>query len=156
MAEELSRFFRYELWANRRVLESLQQSAPPAKAVELFAHVLAAQEVWLARLHGQDTSALAVWPDISLGDCQTALKRLETSVQTYVESLNEDILETRIAYRTQRGDRFENTPREILTHLAFHSHYHRGQIAARLRDAGLTPVNTDFIQYVRAEPEPRP
>ncbi len=149
MVGELLRLFRYELWANRRVLESLQQAATPAKAVELFAHILAAQEVWLARLRGQDSSVLPIWPAVSLEDCHKTLERLESAFQTYVESLNENILDERIVYRNQRGDRFENTQREILTHLAFHSHYHRGQVAARLRDAGLAPNNTDFIQYLR-------
>jgi uncharacterized damage-inducible protein DinB len=34
-------------------------------------------------------------------------------------------------------------------HVIMHSAYHRGQIAAEVRAAGLTPAYTDFIQSVR-------
>jgi uncharacterized damage-inducible protein DinB len=30
-----------------------------------------------------------------------------------------------------------------------HANYHRGQVATRLRDNGLEPINTDFITYCR-------
>lgn len=149
MLDDFSNLFRYEIWANRRVLESLRQPGPPAKAIELFAHVLAGQEVWLERLRGRDSSALAIWPSRSVEDCENALARLEPQVEAYIASLTEEVLEKKIAYSNQYGHQWQHTPRQILTHLAFHSHYHRGQIASRLRDAGLTPNNTDFIHYLR-------
>ena len=34
-------------------------------------------------------------------------------------------------------------------HVLMHSAYHRGQIAADMRAAGLTPAYTDFIHSVR-------
>jgi uncharacterized damage-inducible protein DinB len=37
-----------------------------------------------------------------------------------------------------------------LTHVLFHSAYHRGQIALHLRASGFTPASTDFIHAVRA------
>ena len=37
----------------------------------------------------------------------------------------------------------------ILRHIVNHATYHRGQIAADLRAAGLTPPYTDFIHAVR-------
>ena len=149
MLDDFSNLFRYEIWANRRVLESLRQPDPPAKAKELFAHILAGQEVWLARLRGQDSSALAIWPSRSVEDCEKALARLEREIEAYITSLNDEVLEKTIAYSNQFGHHWQHTARQILTHLAFHSHYHRGQIASRLRDVGLTPNNTDFIQYLR-------
>ncbi len=40
---------------------------------------------------------------------------------------------------------------EIVTHVAMHGSYHRGQIARQLRSAGLEPPYTDFIQYTRRD-----
>ena len=44
---------------------------------------------------------------------------------------------------------FDNTVGEILTHVAMHGHYHRGQIARVMRAAGREPVYTDYIGFVR-------
>ena len=37
----------------------------------------------------------------------------------------------------------------MFLHVVNHSTYHRGQIAGRMRQAGATPVATDYIAYVR-------
>jgi uncharacterized damage-inducible protein DinB len=34
-------------------------------------------------------------------------------------------------------------------HVIMHSVYHRGQIAASMRDSGLIPASTDFIFAIR-------
>jgi uncharacterized damage-inducible protein DinB len=39
--------------------------------------------------------------------------------------------------------------RHALMQAAMHSHYHRGQNAARLRELGGVPPGTDFIEWVR-------
>ncbi len=39
--------------------------------------------------------------------------------------------------------------RHALTQAAMHSHYHRGQNAARLRELGGVPPGTDFIVWLR-------
>jgi uncharacterized damage-inducible protein DinB len=39
---------------------------------------------------------------------------------------------------------------DIATHVVFHSHYHRGQIASLVRAAGHTPAYTDFIHAIRS------
>ena len=61
---------------------------------------------------------------------QVPHRLLQGAVRVYVES-------------------FRNTPRDILTHLGMHSHYHRGQIAILVRRAGSTPAVTDFIVFRR-------
>jgi uncharacterized damage-inducible protein DinB len=103
----------------------------------------------VSRLRGQDSSAIPIWPSRSVEDCEAALARLERDVEAYIASLNDEALEKKIAYSNQHGHHWHHTPRQVLTHLALHSHYHRGQIASRLREAGLTPNNTHFIHYLR-------
>ena len=50
----------------------------------------------------------------------------------------------------------EITAREGLTQLAMHSHAHRGQNAARLRELGGEPPATDVIKWIsKGRPEPR-
>ena len=149
MSLELAELFRFDAWANRRVLESLQQPQAPPKALELFAHILAAQEIWLARLAGMDSSPIQVWPALTLTDCEEGQRRLERALDEFLRGLSEEALEQPLDYRNQEGKAFRNTPRQILTHLAFHGQHHRGQVAACLREAGATPAATDLIVHYR-------
>ena len=38
-----------------------------------------------------------------------------------------------------------------MTHCVVHASYHRGQVAVRMREGGLEPVNSDFITYCREQ-----
>lgn len=139
----------FEIWANRRTLKSIEDARKSGGSVRWFAHILAAQRVWLTRLAGEDSHHLPIWPDSSAGECRPMLEELEGMLGRYADALTEESLETPIAYRNQRGDAYSQTPLEILTHLAFHAQHHRGQIASELRRLGEIPAVTDFIAFRR-------
>jgi uncharacterized damage-inducible protein DinB len=149
MSLPLADLYQYDAWANRRVLESLKPPETPPRAVELFAHILAAQEIWLARLAGIDSSQIDVWPKLNLTDCEEGQRRLERALAEYVRNLSEEALDQPVDYRTKAGKDYRNTRRQILTHVVFHGQHHRGQIAACLREAGIAPVPTDLIAHLR-------
>jgi uncharacterized damage-inducible protein DinB len=149
MSLPLADLFRYDAWANRRVLESLKQLGAPPKALELFAHILAAQEIWLTRLAGLDSSQIEVWPGRTHSECEEGLRRLERALDQYLRGLTEETLDRPLDYRTTAGRAFRNTPRQILTHVTFHGQHHRGQIAVLLREAGIAPASTDLIAHFR-------
>ena len=54
-----------------------------------------------------------------------------------------------IGYRNTRGEYWTSTVGDILTHVVMHGTYHRGQIAAAVRDSGGAPAYTDFIHAAR-------
>ena len=64
-------------------------------------------------------------------------------------SLDEDGLRDGVAYRNSKGEFWTSTVGDILTHVVLHASYHRGQIAAAVRQAGGEPAYTDFIHAVR-------
>lgn len=145
--EHLTRQLRFEQWANRRALGSLKQVDDP-KARRLFGHILAAQEAWLARLGGGKTPDIEMFPVEGFSELEQRMTRLASALQEYIGSLSDEGLHQPISYRRNTAE-YENTRFDILTHLFMHSHYHRGQIAARVRELGGTPAATDFIVYVR-------
>ena len=55
-----------------------------------------------------------------------------------------------ITYSNSRGEAFETSVHDILIQVFNHGTYHRAQVARDLRQHLLTPVNTDYITYVRA------
>ena len=147
MADLLKALFAHMWWAHDALTTELGRSAPDDETLRLFAHVVAAEHLWLSRIDAQ-ASRVAVWPSLTLEEVN-ALER-ENRVR-FAELLErrDDTREQRIRYRNSAGNTFENSVGEILTHVALHGHYHRGQIAKAMRATGREPVYTDYIGFVR-------
>jgi uncharacterized damage-inducible protein DinB len=144
-----ARLFDHLYWADQNVLESLRAARnPPAKAIELYGHVLGSEHVWMARINGEQPK-LEVWPKLSLEECSRIGALNHDSFRQLVARITPSALAREIAYRNSAGLSFVSTLEDILTHVALHGSYHRGQIAASLRSAGDTPVPTDFIVFAR-------
>jgi uncharacterized damage-inducible protein DinB len=138
----------YERWANERSLTALDEAGYPAAALRWFNHILGAQDTWLGRLRG-DPPGAAVWPETPPAETAPKMNALAGGLADYLTSKDSASLDEVITYRTTAGVIYTNTPFEILSHLTLHSHYHRGQIAAAIREGGHKPAPTDFILFLR-------
>ncbi|KIL39886.1 damage-inducible protein DinB [Gordoniibacillus kamchatkensis] len=148
--EAIARMFDHLHWANERILAAFGGSNGNEQAIRLFVHILQAEEVWLTRLLGKDSSHIPLWPEASADDCRTLVSRNRASLTEYLAQVSANgSWEEVISYTNQTGKSFTTSIRDILTHLALHGQYHRGQINAMLRAAGSEPVNVDYITYVR-------
>ena len=148
MLELLSKYLAHDHWANERVLKVLTRDPNPA-ALYLFAHVLAAQRVWLLRLRGEDTTTTPIWPDLDVDECRALDQKNVVAYTETLALLTPDGLAAIATYRNSQGAAFQTPVLEALMHVFAHGVYHRGQIALVLRQAGTEPVNTDFITFVR-------
>lgn len=158
MINRFKRMFDHARWADMKLLEALQgiqarsgEDGPgiPDKAMRWFAHVLASEQAWLARLNGRDSRSLPIWPDWSLAECEGLAKDIHDGYAAFLEGLQEDNLNATVTYQNQTGNTYTTGIADILTHISMHGAYHRGQIASNLREAGFEPVGTDFILFVR-------
>src|SRR5690606_34712045 len=71
MLEYLQTLFKHAAWADARVLAMLRSETSEEDAPDAFrivAHLLAAERVWLLRLRGEDSTAMPIWPELSLQD----------------------------------------------------------------------------------------
>jgi len=149
MTEHLRRLFSYDAWANREVLAAMRNAGDAsARSIKLMAHIFAAERLWLERLK-QEKQSLAVWPELTLAQCETQAADLAHLWKQYLQSEDEAGLARTIAYKNSKGEAWNNRKDDILLHVVMHSAYHRGQIAADMRAAGFTPAYTDFIHGVR-------
>ena len=147
----LRRLFAYDLWANNRVLGALEVLAPLNASdplAKLVSHIIAAQEIWLARIQGHSLSGLATWPEM---DPETWPERLRALNEAWGRLLEtwEAGFDALIVYRDTKGHAFETMLHEILLHVIIHGQHHRAQIASSLRQNGHTPPPTDFIFFTR-------
>lgn len=149
MLDHIRRLVAHLAWADDRSLRSLRAtSSPDPEAVAWLAHVLGAEEVWLARLEQREASA-PVWPAIGLDDCEALARDVHARLERYLDALDPAQLDRRIAYRNSAGVPFESRVVDILLQIVTHGAYHRGQIAAAVRQAGVAPLYTDYIAFVR-------
>lgn len=148
MLETIRSLYAYDAWAVARILATLKNSPSP-KALALLAHLLVSERIWLLRVQGHDTSQVNKSPDISLEECESLSREMRGDYAAFLGSLKEEDLSAPITYRNFKGDEYHTPLGDILLHVANHGTYHRGQIATALRAEGVTPVDTDFITYVR-------
>ena len=80
----LSRLISHLAWADDRVLAALRSATTPDPSCRaLFAHILAAEHVWLARLKGE-TPEHPVWPDLPLEQCAALVQANQRALSAYV------------------------------------------------------------------------
>lgn len=147
--ELLRRLLAYDDWANREALASLRAAGDPsARAHQVMAHIVGAQEMWLSRMK-QDGNAVVVWPDLSLDRIAALLDDLRRMWVEYLRSIPDQALAGTVRYTNTKGMEFSNTLFDIITHVMMHGAYHRGQIATLVRQSGGEPAYTDYIHAVR-------
>ncbi|MEM8598457.1 MAG: DinB family protein [Bacteroidota bacterium] len=144
---DFARLFAYDADANQRLLDALREAEADDRTRHVFAHLVTAKQVWRARLKGLPWTG-AIWPDLDWDACADLVEVNRADFNVYFGELSED-LDGSVVYHNSRGQRFETSHRDILTHLLLHGSYHRGQLARALRGTGHDAPNTDFITFVR-------
>jgi uncharacterized damage-inducible protein DinB len=149
LIEHLRRQFAYDAWANREVLAGLKSSQrPAARPLQLLAHILSAERLWLERIRNQPQS-LPVWPDLTAEQCAEHITELAQLWTKFLGQLSPAGLSDKVTYKNSKGEPWTSTVEDVLTHVLLHSAYHRGQIASQVRAGGEQPAYTDYIHAVR-------
>jgi uncharacterized damage-inducible protein DinB len=148
LADSLRRQFVYDGWANLEVVAALRSGEADERSLQLIAHIISAERLWLERIRQQPQS-LPVWPKADLDQCEAQACEMGRLWREYLELITAGDLSQVITYKNSKGEAWTNTLGDILTHVLLHSAYHRGQIASHARESGQSPAYTDFIHGVR-------
>jgi uncharacterized damage-inducible protein DinB len=151
MPDALGRLLDHMEWADRAVLDAFRAAPPPDRALELYAHVLGAEHVWLARLR-QEPPRLAVWPALAVADCAAASAENMDGYRRFLRDTGAGGVAREVPYTNSAGLHFRSRIDDIILHVALHGTYHRGQVALLVRAAGSAPAPTDYIGFVRGTP----
>lgn len=155
MVDYVRKLVAHLAWADAAVLRALRDTpGSDARALTLYAHVVGAEAVWIARIAGRPAD-VAVWPTLSLDEAAALASRNAGELDALVASLGSGDLAREIEYRNSAGQFFRSTLEDILLHVALHGSYHRGQISLVIRGGGGEPAPTDFIAFVRGVPAAR-
>lgn len=148
-ADFYRKLFDYDLWGNRESLKSLEGLADTERARRYFRHVIGAERIWLSRFETPEHPSVDGWPELTLGECRAAIEDLHRRWMALLGALTPEQLAQDLAYRNTKGVEFRTPIADVLLHLTMHSAYHRGQVAAAVREAGGKPAATDYVVYVR-------
>ncbi len=158
--EDLTALYAYNGWANRRVRNSIEDLDPEIFKRDLgasfgslqgtAAHLVSAQWNWLGRWKGKPASQPL--PADAFASPQQANRRwveVDRALADFVEGLDAGSLQRSIALTTPQGRSYSSLLWQAMLHVVNHSSYHRGQIAAMLRQVGAIPQGTDLMLFYR-------
>lgn len=147
MDATLQRLQVYNNWATTSLLRHLaEQSAVPENTLILMQHIINAESIWTSRISSEKPT-VGVWEAHTLEECAEIHKQSSEKLSQLLKA--EQGLNTQISYVTSKGDPYTDNMHDILIHVFNHATYHRAQIAKDLRNNGLEPINTDYIQFMR-------
>ena len=146
--EHLRELYAYNDWANRRLIAALKR-ADSEKSRRILAHLLITEQEYFERLYGKDSFGFDFWQDLPLDECGDLARETAERFEKLLRKFDDEGLDLKTSYRTGEGVWHENTFRELLTHVLFHSSIHRGSIILKLREENHTPPKIDYIIYLR-------
>ncbi|MBY5637576.1 damage-inducible protein DinB [Rhizobium leguminosarum] len=164
MSTLLETLYGYHAWANVDLFNKLQ-SVDPEKhgaelqtALRLISHYYVISRIFAGHLqdvpHGFTSDNLEETP--ALDELQTAVMSSDQWYLAYLRTASPAILSEALAFTFTDGDKGYMTREEMLTHVALHGGYHRGEIGRVLWQTSMTPPWDTFAVYLhQAEPARR-
>ncbi|MDR3625551.1 MAG: DinB family protein [Ignavibacteriaceae bacterium] len=150
MKEFMLKLCMYNTWANDRLIQSIRdQNITHEPVIKLLSHIVLSENYWMLRLKSDDYANKNFWKLLSISECYRIAHENSKKYSDYIKDKSENDFERLVAYRSTNGIEYTNSIEDILTHIFFHSSYHRAQAAKEVRAIGKEPANTDYINYIR-------
>ncbi|MBL7952979.1 MAG: hypothetical protein JNM62_14820 [Flavobacteriales bacterium] len=147
----------YDLWANTRTVERLQQepdemldrnvlsSFPSLRSTVL--HMRDAENAWMHRLEGITP---VPWPAEEDASIHTLIE-YSTRLRDLVLARSEEWMHGQVTYHDLRGNQHEQPRWQMLLHCFNHGTQHRGQLITMMRSLALEGIPpNDLIVYQRS------
>jgi uncharacterized damage-inducible protein DinB len=149
LTKKLEQLWLYNNWANDILFKTFESYGDrmPASCLRLLSHIFNAQSTWLCRINGEK-QVVGLWDIHDLEKCKKLHAETSQGIRTAIEGHADDF-DIKIEYANSQGRVFQNSLFDILFQVFNHATYHRAQIAMEMRKNELTPVNTDYINFVR-------
>lgn len=146
------KMMNYDQQTNLLLLKSILEINAPEKPVQLMAHLLAAQQIWLNRCWELPATGVVLWPDWKAETFEQIILENNRNWISFINQININDFSRTINYQNSKGENFQNQLSDIIAHLINHGTHHRAQIGQHLKVAGLNQLPaTDYIFYVRNE-----
>ena len=150
----ISRLVRYNGWANDHILAKAVTILPELPVFgetygvlpDELLHILQSEQHWLSVWRGELVRETV---NPSQSQLIAAYATTQGELEAFVESLDESDL-ARVVTRVGRAHQVSAPLGDFISHLVSHGTYHRGEIALLLTQAGASPGDIDFYDFLLA------
>ena len=157
MTDDFHALYAYNRWADRKVLDVCRKLSPEQYVAEpvpgwssvraTVYHIAVVTNGWLRGLAGEELGEVLTEEQVpTVDDAAKLLDEADVALNRVVSTFTPEQLATPRTL-SRRGRTITIPPWVILRHVANHSTYHRGQIAAKLKRLGVEPPATDLIYW---------
>lgn len=144
------RLFQYDMHANQLILKAIRSAGNPQQSILLFAHLLAAQQRWLARCEYSTAPEVEIFPKAETIPFEEVLTDNHNRWIAYLNTTDDGDLDKTITYKTSAGVEFSDKLMDMITQVTNHGTHHRAQIGQQLKLAGVERLPaTDYIHFIR-------
>ncbi|MFD1019805.1 DinB family protein [Thalassobacillus hwangdonensis] len=158
--------YEYHVWANRQYFNLLKEMDPSifkkevesvfSSVSEVFSHIYVVDKIWLGCLVGDDFdtifSKVQDWDKEAESPTIEAIEekflKLTGAFQGFFDKVESE--DDPLIVEHPRFGKLHTTYIEIVQHIVNHGTYHRGNLAAMLRQMGHKGASTDYIFYLYA------
>jgi len=145
------KIFRHMKWSDMRILNLMEETKiSKGKVVELISHIVIAEDIVYKRISNEFYEN-QFWNLLSIEECKKIVEQTSPKFMQYIRSLPENDFQKKISYKNSKGIDYTTSVEDLLTHVAFHGVYHRGQIMLLMRDSGQDVVATDYAKFIRED-----
>ena len=155
-ASVLASHLRYSAWASKKLLDFVAGMPDEQLIREIgnshggilktFQHIYYADRVWLSRMEGAPTQFADPDPGPSPADLNANWWPLLGRFSKWASQQQDG--GRVVEFKNLKGDAYAKPVYQVVMHVVNHGTYHRGQIAAMLRQLGHVPPSTDLIYFV--------
>ena len=162
LLEIVRSLYRYNTWANARIVEAAATCAPaqlrePGGASfdsvhDTLVHMLGAQWLYLERWQGRSPRAMPEPAQFAgLAAIRTRWDEIERDTQAFLGRLDDARLGETIAYTNFQGERWAYPLWQQMIHQVNHATQHRSEAAMLLTRLGHSPGWLDYLHFIDLE-----
>lgn len=149
MKSYFEKLFEFNYWANSVITECLaNQDRSEKKTIELLAHILLAEKLWLNRIFKAPGPIVNVWSSLSINKCRSLASDNQLEFRKLLLVIDDEKLDEEVEYKSLKGKIYKNKISDILTQLITHGSHHRSQINMQIKQNGGEPAIVDYITFV--------
>ncbi len=162
MKQLLQQYAAYNLWANKRIMDTASQLSEEQINKEIISsfpsvyktvlHLMEVEFVWWERLNLAERDTPSGWFTGNFDELSKKLLELSQQWNNWIVNTNEVNILHVFAYQNSKKEHFKQPVYEMLLHLFNHQTLHRGQLVTMFRQLRLDKIPpTDFIVFARSK-----
>ncbi len=147
MKQYLIDTFKYNHWANKKLLEAILQLPDKKEPIRLYSHLITSQDKWFNRITKELDDVGLNWFGLVFSEEELShqWQRSVGNWINYLEKNTEDEFKKHIQITKPDGKALQVTINDVMLQLNYHSIHHRAQINTLIRQQGIKPPLTDYI-----------